>query len=67
MDKASTETVPMAFKPNYNQQRAERNRAKQQKKQERLQRREADVARRRADGDGPPAGDAASQDIKDSE
>lgn len=60
----------MAFKPNYNQQRAERNRAKQQKKQERLQRREADAARRKADGDEPPpgdAGEAASQDTKDSE
>lgn len=50
----------MAFKPNYNQQRAERTRAKQQKKQERLQRREADATRRKADGDEP--GEAASQD-----
>lgn len=31
----------MAFKPNYNQQRAERNRAKEQKKQEKLERRTA--------------------------
>ncbi|CAO3457300.1 hypothetical protein [Azospirillum sp.] len=38
----------MAFKPNYNQQRAERNRAKEQKKQEKLQRREEEVAARRA-------------------
>lgn len=38
----------MAFKPNYNQQRAERNRAKEQKKVERLQRREEGVAARRA-------------------
>ncbi|QCG92767.1 hypothetical protein E6C67_02320 [Azospirillum sp. TSA2s] len=38
----------MAFKPNYNQQRAERNRAKEQKKAERLQRREEGVAARRA-------------------
>ncbi|MEI6986378.1 MAG: hypothetical protein WCK65_09625 [Rhodospirillaceae bacterium] len=30
----------MAFKPNYNQQRSERTRAKQQKKQEKLQRRQ---------------------------
>jgi len=38
----------MAFKPNYNQQRAERNRAKEQKKQEKLQRREEGAAARRA-------------------
>ena len=38
----------MAFKPNYNQQRSERNRAKEQKKQLKLQRREEDAAKRRA-------------------
>jgi hypothetical protein len=44
----------MAFKPNYNQQRADRNRAKDQKKQEKLQRREEEAAKRRvARGDGP--------------
>jgi hypothetical protein len=44
----------MAFKPNYNQQRADRNRAKGQKKQEKLQRREEEAAKRRAArGDGP--------------
>ena len=37
----------MAFKPNYNQQRADRNRAKEQKKQARLQRREEDTAKRK--------------------
>lgn len=37
----------MAFKPNYNQQRAERNRAKEQKKKEKLQRKEEEVARRK--------------------
>ncbi len=37
----------MAFKPNYNQQRAERNRAKEQKKQQKLQRQEEDVAKRK--------------------
>ena len=31
----------MAFKPNYNQERAARNRSKQQKKQEKLQKRES--------------------------
>ncbi|MFO1035923.1 MAG: hypothetical protein U1E45_03685 [Geminicoccaceae bacterium] len=39
----------MAFKPNYNQQRAERKRAKEAKKEERLQRREADAKKRKAD------------------
>jgi hypothetical protein len=43
----------MAFKPNYNQQRAERNRSKAQKKQEKLQRREEESAKRKAlRGDG---------------
>ena len=41
----------MAFKPNYNQQRAERNRAKEQKKQEKLQRREEEAAKRKAGQD----------------
>jgi hypothetical protein len=47
----------MAFRPNYNQQRAERNRAKEQKKQERLQRREADATRRRVEGEEPLVGE----------
>jgi hypothetical protein len=38
----------MAFKPNYNQQRADRNRAKAQKKQEKLKRLEEDTAKRKA-------------------
>ena len=38
----------MAFKPNYNQQRAERNRAKQAKKDEKQKEREEEVARRKA-------------------
>jgi hypothetical protein len=37
----------MAFKPNYNHQRAERNRAKEQKKQEKRQRRDEEAARRK--------------------
>lgn len=49
----------MAFKPNYNQQRAERTRAKQQKKQEKQLRREEEAARRKAgDLDAEPAADA---------
>ena len=38
----------MPFKPNYKQERSERNRAKAQKKQEKLQRREEDSAKRKA-------------------
>ena len=46
----------MAFKPNYEQQRGERNRAKELKKKERLLSRDEDAARRRAAGqDETPA------------
>lgn len=38
----------MAFKPNYNHQRAERNRAKAQKKQAKLQRLEEESAKRKS-------------------
>ena len=38
----------MAFKPNYNQQRAERNRAKQAKQEAKAREREEQVARRKA-------------------
>jgi hypothetical protein len=38
----------MAFKTNYNQQRADRNRAKAQKKQEKLKRLEEETAKRKA-------------------
>jgi hypothetical protein len=43
----------MAFKPNYNHQRAERNRAKEQKKQEKRQRRDDEAARRKGGLDAP--------------
>jgi len=46
----------MPFKPNYNQQRAERNRLKQAKKDAKLREREDAVARRRADQDAAPPG-----------
>lgn len=49
----------MAFRPNYQQQRGDRDRAKELKKQEKLRRREEDAARRKAErgvGD-PPAPD----------
>ncbi|MDZ4737354.1 MAG: hypothetical protein SGJ07_13495 [Rhodospirillaceae bacterium] len=53
----------MAFKPNYRQQRSERERAKDIKKQEKLAKREEEAAKRRAErgeGDGSEveAGDA---------
>jgi hypothetical protein len=50
----------MAFKPNYNQQRADRNRNKAQKKQEKLQKREEEAAKRKAlrgEGAGDPETD----------
>jgi hypothetical protein len=53
----------MAFKPNYNQQRAERNRAKEQKKQQKLQRQEEDVAKRKGGLDeSAPADESGSAD-----
>lgn len=53
----------MAFKPNYNQQRSERNRIKEAKKQEKLQRREEEVAKRRAARDeNPDAPEAMPED-----
>ena len=50
----------MVFKPNYNQQRAERDRAKQAKKEAKLREREdAAAMRRKAEQDGsPPPPDA---------
>lgn len=43
----------MAFKPNYNFQKAERSRAKAQKKQEKLKRLQEEAAKRKAvQGDG---------------
>jgi hypothetical protein len=44
----------MAFKPNYNQQRRERTRAKEQKQQEKLQRRQEKAAARKP-GEADPA------------
>lgn len=59
----------MAFKPNYNHQRAERNRAKEQKKLEKRQRRDEEAARRKGtfdeagDADTAVAGDAIPGEI----
>jgi hypothetical protein len=44
----------MAFKPNYNQQRAERNRLKQAKKDAKLRERDDAVARRKAEQEAAP-------------
>jgi hypothetical protein len=50
----------MPFKPNYNQQRAERNRAKREKKEEKLKEQRERTARRKGEviiepeGDGKP-------------
>lgn len=46
----------MAFKPNYNFQKAERSRAKARKKQEKLDRLQEEAAKRKAErGDGAEA------------
>jgi hypothetical protein len=44
----------VGFKPNYNQQRAERNRLKQAKKDAKLREREEATARRKAELEGEP-------------
>lgn len=48
----------MVFKPNYNMQRAERNRAKQAKKDEKLREKEEAAARRKAEGESADAAPA---------
>jgi len=48
----------MAFKPNYNFQKAERNRAKAQKKQEKLKRLQEASTKRKAERDDAPETDA---------
>ncbi len=48
----------MVFKPNYNMQRAERNRAKQAKKDEKLREKEEAAARRKAEGESTDAAPA---------
>ena len=42
----------MAFRVNYNQQRSDRERVKEQKKRERLARRDEDAQKRKAERDG---------------
>lgn len=47
----------MGFKPNYNQKRRDRERAKEQKKQEKLQKRQEAAERRKAERDDAPVAD----------
>jgi hypothetical protein len=53
----------MAFKPNYNQQRADRNRAKAQKKQEKLKRLEEETAKRKAARGELPDAERKQEDV----
>lgn len=56
----------MVFKPNYNQQRAERDRAKQAKKEAKLREREdAAATRRRAEQDGTEPASIESAETRD--
>ncbi len=56
----------MAFKPNYNQQRAERNRLKQAKKDAKLRERDEAVNRRKAEQETEPSVEAESHETRDS-
>jgi hypothetical protein len=56
----------MAFRPNYNQQRAERNRLKQAKKDAKLRERDEAVTRRKAEQDASPSAEPESQESRDS-
>ena len=55
----------MAFKPNYDQQRRDRDRNKEQKKQEKLQRRQEAAALRKAENDDTQSPTSGSEDVKD--
>lgn len=58
----------MAFRPNYNQQRADRDRAKAQKKKDRLARREEESQKRKAGTpDGAADASPATDDSRESE
>jgi hypothetical protein len=50
----AAEGLPMAFKPNYRQQRSERHRAQEQRTQEKLQKRQENAAKRKAERELPP-------------
>ena len=52
----------MPFKPNYNQQRAERNRVKQEKKERKLREQEERTAQRKAANPDPRPEDENKED-----
>jgi hypothetical protein len=57
----------MVFKPNYNQQRAERDRAKQAKKEAKVREREdAAAVRRKAEQEGEAAPPASAEEARGS-
>lgn len=56
----------MAFKPNYNQQRAERNRAAQAKKEAKQRARDEATARRKAEREAAAAGQPDPGESRDS-
>jgi phage protein D len=55
----------MGFKPNYNQQRAERNRLKQAKKDAKLREREEAVSRRKAEQEAAPSIEPETHETRD--
>jgi hypothetical protein len=56
----------MPFKPNYNQQRAERNRLKQAKKDAKLRERDEAVTRRKSEQEAAPLSEAESPESPES-
>jgi len=56
----------MAFKPNYNQQRAERNRLKQAKKDAKLRERDEAVTRRKSEQEAEPLNETESPETSES-
>jgi len=55
----------MAFKPNYNQQRAERNRLKQAKKDAKLRERDEAVTRRKSEQEATPVSETKSPEPRE--
>jgi hypothetical protein len=56
----------MPFKPNYNQQRAERNRLKQAKKEAKLRERDEAVTRRKSEQEAASSSEAESPEQRES-
>jgi hypothetical protein len=56
----------VAFKPNYNQQRAERNRLKQAKKDAKLRERDEAASRRKAEQEATPPATPESDERRES-